>query len=213
MISFVRGISARLKVATRPLTIGMSMVALMTMPIAAHAQSWSGTLLGSNEFPSNSSTATGFVSLSLTNNFLSVSLNWSGLTGGTLVAGHIHCCTAPGSNAGIAVGFLGLPPAASATYTTIINVGDLAVYTGTFATNFGGGTGPGSKAALINGLNSGMAYVNLHTAAYPGGEIRANVVADAIVDPVVAPEPASIAMFGFGLAGVGMAVRRKRRVN
>lgn len=208
MISFSPRLSTRLKTASRRLTIAASLAALATVPLSARAQSWSGTLMGSNEVPPNPSLATGFVSMSLSGTILSLSLSWSGLTGGNVTAGHIHCCVAPGSNVGVAVGFNGLPSAASGTYTNTFNLADLSIYTGSFVTNFGGGTALGARTALIDGLNSGMAYVNLHNAAYPGGEIRANVVADAIV----APEPASMAMLGFGLAGVGMAMRRKQRV-
>lgn len=209
MTSLIHRISTRLKVASRPLAVGASMVALMTMPAVAHAQTWSGTLSGSNENPANASSATGFVSMSLSGNVLSLSLNWSGLTGGNVTAGHIHCCTAPGSNVGVAVGFNGLSAAASGSYVQMFDLTNMGIYTGAFITNFGGGTTLGARTALIDGLNAGTAYVNLHNAAYPGGEIRANVVADAIV----APEPASIAMLGFGLAAVGVAVRRKRRVS
>jgi hypothetical protein len=57
---------------------------------------------------------------------------------------------------------------------------------------------------LINGLNAGNAYSNIHNAQFGGGEIRANLVAT--------PEPASIGLVATGLlAIVGMSVRRRRQ--
>lgn len=203
MPSISRTVTSRLAHASRTLAIGASLAAVGMLPASASAQSWYGSLVGTNEVPPNASPATGFVTMSLSGNFLSLSLTWSGLIGGNVTAGHIHCCVAPGANVGVAVGFNGLPAAASGNYSNTFDLSTSAVYTSGFITNFGGGTTAGAQAALIAGLNAGTAYVNLHNAQFPGGEIRANVT--------VTPEPASFAMLGFGMAAVGFAVRRKRR--
>jgi hypothetical protein len=47
----------------------------------------------------------------------------------------------------------------------------------------------------------GKEYLNVHTQTFPGGEIRGFLVQT--------PEPATILIFGFGLAGLGF-MRRKR---
>ena len=203
MFVSLQGMSSRISSARRMMTVGISVAAMAILPANVRAQSWYGTLMGANEVPPNASSATGFTSLSLSGNFLSVSLNWSGLTGGPAVAGHIHCCVAPGSNVGVALGFTGLPGTATGSYMKMFDLNDMSVYTSAFVTNFGGGTAAGSQAALVAGLNSGMSYVNLHNAQFPGGEIRANVV--------VTPEPASVAMLALGLFAVGFATRRKAR--
>ena len=205
MISFLRSVRIRRLATCRIVMVGVSFAMMGILPSAATAQTWFGSLMGTNEVPANASSATGSVLLSLNGNVLSVSLNWSGLTGGPVVAGHIHCCIATGSNVNVAVGFTGLPSTTSGSYTNMFDLSSLSTYTSSFVSNFGGGTAAGSQAALISGLNSQMAYVNLHNSAYPGGEIRANVV--------VTPEPASVLMLALGLGVVGVTVRRKRRAS
>lgn len=205
MYSFFRILPSRLTAAGRLVTVGGSLAVLGMMPATASAQSWYGSLVGTNEVPPNASTATGFASITRSGNFLSLSLTWSGLMGGPVSAGHLHCCSNPGSNVGVAVGFLGLPASTSGSYTNTFDLSSASTYAAGFLNNFGGGTPAGAHAALVAGLNAGTAYVNLHNAQFPGGEIRANVV--------VTPEPASIVMFALGMIGVGAAVRRKRRTS
>jgi hypothetical protein len=135
--------------------------------------------------PPNASTATGFADVLINGNFLTVNIFWQGLIGGNPAAAHIHCCIAPGNNVGVAVGFTGFPTTTSGTYTNVFDLALQSTYTSAFFNNFGGGTAAGARAALINGLNAGNAYSNIHNATYPGGEIRANLVAT--------PEPASSA--------------------
>ena len=184
--------------------VGTIAALMLATPRAARAQTWIGQLLGTSENPPNSSPATGFITLSFnnTNHNLSVLLNWSGLVGGNASAGHIHCCIAPGSNVGVAVGFTGFPTTTSGSYSNTFVLTNPAVYTASFLNNFGGGTAAGAEAALINGLNAGNAYANIHNSQYPGGEIRANVT--------VTPEPSSVLLLAVGLGGV-IAVAMRRR--
>ncbi|RYI98685.1 MAG: CHRD domain-containing protein, partial [Acetobacteraceae bacterium] len=46
-----------------------------------------------------------------------------------------------------------------------------------------GGTAQGAYAALVDAMLANEAYVNIHTAAYPNGEIRGFVVAAPIPEP------------------------------
>ena len=160
-------------------------------------------MTGSQEVPPNASPAAGFTFVSLAGSLLTVNVTWHGLTGGTPAAAHIHCCTAPGSNVGVAVGFPGFPATLSGSYTHTFDLTSSSVYTSGFLNNFGGGTAAGAQTALINGLNAGRAYSNIHNAVFPGGEIRA------FLTPT--PEPSTYALLATGLAGLAAVAHRRRR--
>ena len=182
--------------------LATSVVAIVLLAWSAAAQAnliFTGTLTGSQEVPPNASPATGFVTIDVDElaNVLTVNLSFSGLVGGNAAAAHIHCCTAPGTNVGVAVGFPGFPAATSGAYQHVFDLTDSTIYTVSFLNNFGGGTAAGAEAALIAGLEAGMAYVNIHNAEFPGGEIRARI-----------PEPMTLALAALGL---GIAVLARRR--
>ena len=69
-----------------------------------------------------------------------------------------------------------------------------------------GGTVEAAEAVLFAGLNAGMAYLNVHTNAFGGGEIRGFLTA---VTPI--PEPETYALLLAGLASLGVAARRRQR--
>ena len=66
-----------------------------------------------------------------------------------------------------------------------------------------GGTVDSAFAALMAAMNTGFAYFNIHTALFPGGEIRGNIT------PAQVPEPATLLLLTIGAGAVG--VRRFRR--
>lgn len=135
---------------------------------------------------------------------LDITTEFSGLTGTTTVA-HIHCCTAtPGAGTvGVALTPGTLPAfpvgVTGSFYQTSLDLSLPTTFTTTFTNNFGGGTVTGAQAALLQGLMDGQAYFNVHTTAFPGGEIRGFMV----------PEPVLL-LLGAGLTGA-VARHRLRR--
>src|SRR5258708_18225332 len=99
---------------TRHIALGFLLLAgaLLTVPRAKADGIFTATLLGSNEVPSNASTATGFITVTLTGDNLFVDETFSGLIGGPAAAAHIHCCAGPGVAVGVAVRGHRLPPSA-----------------------------------------------------------------------------------------------------
>lgn len=191
---------------------GLAAVAVVAAAGAGRAQAqtaWGGALSGAQQVPANQSPGMGTTLLTLSGSMLTVNVSWSGLTGGGLTGGHIHCCTkgdAAGQNVGIALPFVDLPASTVGSYTFTYNLLDPATYTAAFLGAHGGavnGAAPGAFQALVAGLDAREAYVNLHNAGYPGGEIRANVAA--------VPEPSTLALAAAGLGGAGLVARRRRR--
>jgi hypothetical protein len=177
---------------------------LIGLAASAQAKTYETILLGTNEVPPNASPATGFAMVTVSGDSLIVHETFADLIGGASSAAHIHCCTAPGTNVGVAVPFVGFPAVTSGTYDHTFDLLNPTTYTAAFLAGPGGGTALGAEAALIAGLDAGQAYANIHNPTFPGGEIRGFLTA--------VPEPATWALMigGFGLAGT--ALRRRSRL-
>lgn len=156
------------------------LLAVLWLPGDATAQpepqeAFVGDLDGLSVNPPNASPATGHAGLVLIGDQLDVSLTFSGLIG-TVTASHIHCCTPPPGNAGVAVTFIGFPTGVtSGAYTNQFDLANASSYNSAFITAHGG-TVASAEAALLAGMRTGQAYTCVHTAVFPGSEIRAFLV-------------------------------------
>jgi hypothetical protein len=135
----------RTTVAAGLLALGLAGCGHMQASNTTHLHA---ALSGSQEVPHKGGAGKGEadVELNTANNTVSWKVSYSGLSG-PATAGHIHGPAATGANAGVMVPF---PSVASSTFQ-------------------GQATVTPAQAAAIA---SGQTYVNIHTAANPGGEIR-----------------------------------------
>ena len=157
-------------------------------------------LSGANERPLPSgSPATGSATISYASltNTLSYSITFNDLTGAP-GAGHIHV---GGVNdvGPVILPLSNLPAAPSGTFSGTLTAANLiprpAVGINTFSD-------------AIAAIAAGNAYVNLHTARFPGGEIRGQLPA---APGGVVPEPGTIVLAGAGILPLVGAVARQRR--
>lgn len=124
-------------------------------------------------------------------------------------AAHIHCCAPLGTNAGVATtvpAFPGFPlGVTSGTYLSpVFDLTQPLIYNPAFVTMQGGLSQ--AAAALIAGIEGGMTYLNIHTSANMGGEIRGQL------EPLGAvPEPTTLLLWGSTVTGLTLARRRLRK--
>ena len=116
----------------------------------AETMKMKATLSGAAEVPPNTSKGTGQATLDYdtATKKLTWNITYSGLTG-PATAGHVHGPAAAGANAGVVIPFAKAdsPITGSATLTD----------------------------AQATELLAGRLYINIHTAAHPGGEIRGQI--------------------------------------
>jgi len=189
-----------------------SVVALAGFAPAAGAAPivFTALLSGPNESPPNASPGTGFATVTFDPfaNTMRVQITFGGLLAGT-TASHIHATTAlPFTGTAIVAtttpNFPGFPlGVTSGTYDRTFDMTLASSYNPAFVTANGGSV-PAAEAAMFSALNSGRAYLNIHTSQFPSGEIRGFLVSDAI------PEPATLAVFG-ALAVGAFGVRRRAK--
>ncbi|MGD9616285.1 MAG: CHRD domain-containing protein [Alphaproteobacteria bacterium] len=185
--------------------------AVMQAPVTQAAViTFTTSLSGPNEEPPNASPGSGSAVVTIDDvaETMRIQFDFTGLIG-TTTAAHIHCCTAtPGAGtAGVATQvpfFVGFPiGVTSGSYDHTFDLTPAVVsdtYNPTFVTN-NGGTVETAAAVLINGLEEGRAYLNIHSTAFPPGEIRG------FLQQV--PEPSSLLLLGAAFGGMLPFIRRR----
>ncbi len=165
------------------------------------------TLAAANEVPPTMSSGTGGGTLTLSDdmNMLTANISFTGLTAPAL-EGHLHCCAPLGSDAPVAIP-LSVSPSTAGMLTGTVDLTMLAAYDAEFLSAYGG-TVSTLRSALLSGLENGQGYINIHTATYPMGEIRGQVLTSAAEGGTV-PEPAQWALMLTGFTMVGAAARRR----
>lgn len=136
----------------RPLTM-LTALAALALPLAAQAETvvLHGTFSSAAGVPAKTTDGKGTVTASIdtVTKMLTYKVDYSGLTG-PATAAHFHGPAAPGANAGVLVPIA--PPLASPI----------------------SGTATLTDAQMADMLD-GKTYANIHTAANPGGEVRAQM--------------------------------------
>ncbi len=163
--------------------LAVALVAIAPATGSAATVALNATLNGSQEVPSNDSFGLGSAAMlyDTSTNELTFAIIFTGLSG-PLTGAHFHGPAPEGSNAGVqidigAIAGLGSPMFGSATLTD------------------------DQETDLLDNLW----YINLHTADFPGGEIRGQVIFKKVI-----PIPAAAWLFASSLIALG-AVRRRTR--
>jgi hypothetical protein len=176
-------------------SVGYSSAAIIT---------YDAVLSGSNEVPPTGSPGTGFAIVTVDTSLqtMEVNVTFSGLLSPD-TASHIHCCIAPGGNAGVATTtptFPGFPLGVTAgSYDQTFDMTLASSYNPAFVT--AEGSVAAAEAALFAGIAAGDAYLNIHTSLDPGGEIRGFL-------EVATPEPTTWALSLVGLGTLWVAKRK-----
>lgn len=93
---------------------------------------------------------------------------------GNATAAHIHAAADVDETAGVVITLCGNGPT-SAIFATCDTVDGSLVLSGDFNGSFLMGSGM-SAAEFFSALNDGLAYVNVHTALNPAGEVRGQLI-------------------------------------
>jgi hypothetical protein len=189
----------------------LASTAMLTIAPDARAATltYAAVLDGDSEVPPNDSLGSGTSLLFLDKraHTLRITFDFQNLTGGT-TAVHIHAPTdAPNSGtAGVATQvptFAGTPlGVTSGTYDETFDISDASFYNPSFVAAQGGVRA--AERIFLRSLRHSTGYLNIHTSAFPGGEIRG------FYAPAKIPLPAGLALMLTGVAALAGFSRRRR---
>lgn len=146
--------------------------------VAAGGMEWKAKpMIGANEVPANASVAEARASFEMEDGLITYKLRMRSPIEDAFMA-HIHLGAA-GTNGPIVVWLYGTPPPSNpANVPTDFDKGDVVARGTIDAGDLVGPLAGKPLADLMVALNSGNAYVNLHTTTLPGGEVRAQITPD-----------------------------------
>jgi len=156
--------------------VALPLLCLLFLPVStsrADVIDYTAVLSNLGEGSNSPGSGTATVIIDTVANTMEVRVTFSGLTSPT-TASHIHCCTATPftGNAAVATqvpSFTGFPlGVTSGAYDLTFDL----TLASTYNPAFDGSTAASQEATLLAGLAAGEAYLNIHTGAFPGGEIR-----------------------------------------
>ncbi len=181
----------------------LALAMLASSAVFAQTTIYRSTMSGPSEAPPNPSpgASVATIVLDLTALTLDVTVPFIDLSAPTIDA-HLHCCTPEPliGTAAVAIPFTDFPLGVrSGLYERRFNLANPATYSAAFL-SANGGTVESARAVLLAGMANFQSYLNIHTSAFPPGEIRGFNVA-------VVPEPSSWLMLGIGLLGIGWVAR------
>ena len=189
--------------------LGLLLAAFLSTATVSQAATllFGGALSGAAESPPNGSPGTGTFLITIDDIAMTmiVHAEFSGLLG-TVTVAHIHSGTVVpfAGTAGVATPvptFPGFPVGVTAgAYDAPFDMTLASSWNPAFITA-NGGTPVSAFAAFMGAATTGRAYLNIHSSAFTGGEIRGFLV------PV--PEPAGAGLAGLALTGLAL-VRRRR---
>ncbi len=153
-------------IGRRPLAV-LSIVLLANCgsdnAMASQNATYVATLVGTREVPAVQTAAGGTATLTRTGAIVEYSVSASGFAT-PLTVGHIH------------IGRAGVIGSVIATFTILAQSGTVATGSIDLSGQVTQGNITISGDSLGTLFDNGNAYVNLHTAAFPGGEIRGQIV-------------------------------------
>jgi hypothetical protein len=131
--------------------IGLAIASLLGSAALAETVAFKVNLNAQQEVPTNDSKGTGAADVTFdpTTKALTWTVTYSGLSGEPTAA-HFHAPAEPGKNAGVVVPIGNKPPSPAKGTATLTDT-------------------------QASDLMAGRMYINVHTAAHPGGEIRGQV--------------------------------------